>query len=127
MSDKVSAKSAEKPSVAGKVIDSPMPTHFLAREGDKYTPLIPLDELPEFISVVGVPTYVTQEELLRLKGTGCFPVVAKGAFPYTIAVQQDEVPRRDSIGSDDESAMNVPSNASLNVSADGQTNQIDHC
>ena len=117
MSDKSTTKPAAKSPDAEKTLESPKPTHFLARDGDKYTPLIPVDELPDFISVVGVPVYVSQEELLKAKGTGCFPAVTKASVPYTIAVEQEEVARPESVTSDGGGAMNVPSDAALKASS----------
>ena len=67
----------------------PRPTHFLARPDEKFTPLIPVDELPSNITIIGVPTYVSQEELLRVKGTGCFPMMMKSGNPYIFDVGEE--------------------------------------
>ena len=68
----------------------PKPSHYLARSGDKYTPLIPVDELPSHIKIVGVPTYIDQEDLLRLQGTGCFPAKSRAAMPYEVDILDEE-------------------------------------
>ena len=116
MANQLAVESAIKAIKLEEGAELPKPTHYLARDGDKYTPLIPIDELPEYISIVGVPTYVTQEDLLKAKGTGCFPDMKKCPVPYEVTVQQDEVAGPEMGESDDGDGMNVPSNTTLNVS-----------
>ena len=67
-------------------IEGPKPSHYLARGGDKFTPLIPVDELPSDVTIVGVRAYINQEELLLLRGNALFPVVEKSAFNYAVEV-----------------------------------------
>ena len=95
--------------------DGPKPTHYLARGTDKYTPLIPLDELPDFVKIAGVVVYINQSELLNLHGTGCFPIIPKSSVPYTVDV--DNLYRRsDSPDSSFQASMNVPSSRVRDVS-----------
>lgn len=97
--------------------DGPKPSHFLARPGNNYTPLIPLDELPESVKVAGLPLYVNEEHLLKHRAQACFPVAEKHAKPYQIFT--DEVPssedEEETVMSDDES-VNIPSSSAINVS-----------
>ena len=67
-------------------VEGPKPTHFLARGDDKFTPLIPVDELPANVKIAGVRAYINQEELLLLRGNALFPVIEKSAFNYAVDV-----------------------------------------
>ena len=96
-------------------VGDPKPTHYLAREGDKFTPLIPIDELPPQLKIVGVPTYIDNEELIRAHGTGCFPVLAKSAVPYAIDFEGKGSDRSGS-GSISPSHVNVPNTQTRDVS-----------
>ena len=91
----------------------PKPTHFLAREEGKYTPMIALDELPEGIKIEGLPLYVDTEGLLKWKATACFPATAKHPHPYVVTVEGQE---QEGGKSSDEESVNVPSTRALNVS-----------
>lgn len=102
--------------------EGPKPTHYLARDREQFTPLIPLDELPEWITIPGLDIYVTASELLTLRGTACFPIAPKGNDPYHVVVDKEE-PRAPSPVSTlrsrveaVEESLNVPSNATLKVS-----------
>ena len=104
---------SETPASSKVKDEGPKPTHFLARDDGKYTPLIALDELPEGIKLEGLPLYITAEELLKWKATACFPAVAQHPRPYNVMVDGPELEEGEA--SDAESG-NVPSTRAINVS-----------
>ena len=91
---------------------SPQPAHFLARGDNKYTPLIALDELPEGITLAGVPMYVTTEEILKREVTIYRPASAKHEKPYEVSI---ELPEQEEEGLAHQ-PIKVPSDRALNVS-----------
>lgn len=102
----------------------PAPKWYQARGDGKFTPLIPLDELPETIKLVGVSVYVSSKELLSAQASALFPVIEKATEPYMVEVEQDERPRPSTTASEVGTArseigtarsMNVPSNTAIEV------------
>ena len=78
-------------SMEGVNIEGPKPSHYLARGAERFTPLIPVDELPSHIKIVGVPEYIDHEELLFLKGNACFPIIEKPNHVFRVVVEEPGV------------------------------------
>lgn len=94
--------------------EGPRPAIFLARDDNTFTPLIPLDELPEWITLVGIPLYVDREGLFRTwKANPYYLPSGKHPRPYKVLIEK--VSQEEGEVSDDESA-NIPSTRALNVS-----------
>ena len=99
--------------VQAKVESGPQPEHFLARGKNKFTPLIPLDELPEWVTIAGLPLYVTFEELREWKAIACGPTTEKHQHPYAVTIEGAE---KDEVEVSDHESINIPSTRTLQVS-----------
>ena len=122
LNEKIKAKENLAPEPAGQdsaveaEYDGPKPTHFLARPEGNFTPLIPLDELPDSIKLTGLPLYVNEEHLLKNRAQACFPIAEKHANPYQISVEDNMSSEDEDASMSDDDSVNIPSSSAINVS-----------
>ena len=110
-----------KPTKERKMVrEHAKPRHFLARSLTQFTPMIALDELPDWIVIDGLPKYVTYQELPKWRANAMLPAIAKAYYSYKVLVhgqQQDENEEGVVESGDDDDEVNIPRTSTINVSA----------
>lgn len=76
----------------------PRPRHFITRPDGTMTPLIALDEMPDDVRIINVPTTLTPEQTVGMMSMGLEP---KGTGKYSVEVTDDESVAGESVAVDE--------------------------
>ena len=101
--------------------NAPRPMYYLHRNQDTVTPLIPLDELPEWLSITGLTRYIKTDDL---KGQSTLPEQLQSKQRYGIEIAMiylEAAMAKKAAENQGGMPTMVPSNASVYVSVETTT------